>query len=145
MAVVWIVPTRPLISKSSSTCFNPLVTVPRALITIGINLTFMAPSLFNSLVRMKYLFFFPLSFNFTPWSAGTAMSTILYYYYNYYSFRAFHISVSWWFLTGVWVTASLLRSPELVSGFWPFSAMLSFGYSLPVRQLPSPLGLLIIL
>ena len=44
-----------------------------------------------------------------------------------YSFRVFHIRVSWWFFTGVWVTASLLKSPGLVSGFWPFSAMLSFG------------------
>ena len=34
-----------------------------------------------------------------------------------YSFRAFHISVNWWFYTGVWVTASLLKSPALVSGF----------------------------
>ena len=37
------------------------------------------------------------------------------------SFRVFHISVSWWFFNGVWVTASLLKSPGLVSGFWPFS------------------------
>ena len=37
-----------------------------------------------------------------------------------YSFRVFHISVNWWFYTGVWVTASLLKSPGLVSGFWPF-------------------------
>ena len=44
-----------------------------------------------------------------------------------YYFRVFHISVSWWFFTGVWVTASLLKSPGLVSGSWPFSAMLSFG------------------
>ena len=44
-----------------------------------------------------------------------------------YSFSVFHISVSWWFFTGVWMTASLLKSPGLVSGFWPFSAMLSFG------------------
>ena len=44
-----------------------------------------------------------------------------------YSFTVFHISVSWWFFTGVWVTASLLKSPGLVSGFWPFSIMLSFG------------------
>ena len=44
-----------------------------------------------------------------------------------YSFRVFHISVSWWFFTGVWVTASLLKSPGLVSGFWLFLAMLSFG------------------
>ena len=44
-----------------------------------------------------------------------------------YSFRVFHISVNWWFFTGVWVTASLLKSPGLVSGFWPFLVMLSFG------------------
>ena len=28
-----------------------------------------------------------------------------------YSFRVFHISISWWFFTGVWVTASLRKSP----------------------------------
>ena len=28
--------------------------------------------------------------------------------------RVFHISVSWWFFTGVWVTASLLKSPGLI-------------------------------
>ena len=44
-----------------------------------------------------------------------------------YSFRVLHISVNWWFYTGVWVTASLRKSPGLVSGFWPFLAMLSFG------------------
>ena len=44
-----------------------------------------------------------------------------------YHYRVFHISVSWWFFTGVWVTASLLKSLGLVSGFWPFLAMLSFG------------------
>ena len=43
-----------------------------------------------------------------------------------YSFRVFHISVSWWFFTGVWVTASLLKSPGLLSVFWPFLAVLSF-------------------
>ena len=62
-----------------------------------------------------------------------------------YSIRVFHISVSWWFFTGVWVTVSLLKSPGLVSGFWPFLAILSFGWSLHVRQLPIPPGLLIIL
>ena len=39
-AVVWMVSTRPLISKSSSPCTDPLVTVPRAPITIGITVTF---------------------------------------------------------------------------------------------------------
>ena len=44
-----------------------------------------------------------------------------------YSFRVFHISVSWWFFTGVWVTTSHRKSPGFVSGIWPFSAMLSLG------------------
>ena len=40
-ALVWIVSTRSLISKSSSPFTKPLVTVPRAPITIGITVTFM--------------------------------------------------------------------------------------------------------
>ena len=44
--VVWIVSTRPLISKSSSPCTNPLLTVLRAPITIGIIVTFRFYSLF---------------------------------------------------------------------------------------------------
>ena len=39
-AVVWIVSTRPVTSKSSGPCTNPLMTVQRASITIGIILTF---------------------------------------------------------------------------------------------------------
>ena len=39
--VVWMVTTRPLISMSSSLFNNPLVTVQRAPIIIGINVTFM--------------------------------------------------------------------------------------------------------
>ena len=39
--VVWMVSANLLISKSSSPCTNPLVTVPRAPITIGITVTFM--------------------------------------------------------------------------------------------------------
>ena len=41
--------------------------------------------------------------------------------------------------------ASLLKSPGLVSVFWPSLAMLSFGQSPLVRQLPSPPSPLIIL
>ena len=37
--------------------------------------------------------------------------------------RVFHTSVSWCFLNGVCVTASLLRSLELFSVFWPISNM----------------------
>ena len=36
----------------------------------------------------------------------------------FFSLRVFHISVSWWFSTGDWVTASLLKSPGLFSAFW---------------------------
>ena len=57
----------------------------------------------------------------------------LYYYFSIL-IRVFHISVSWWFFAGVWVTASLLKSPGLFSVFWPFLIMLSFGWSPLVRQ-----------
>ena len=76
-AVVWMVSTRPPISKSSSPFINPLVTVTKAPITIAIIVTFMFHSFFNSLVRSRYLSFFSLSFSFILWSAGTAKFTIL--------------------------------------------------------------------
>ena len=76
-AEVWMVSTRPLISKSSSPFNNVLTTVPRVPITTGINVTFMFHSFFNPQARSRYLSFFSLSFNFTLWSAGTAKSTIL--------------------------------------------------------------------
>ena len=75
--VVWMVSTRSPISKSSSPFSNPLVTVPNAPITIGIIVTFMFHSFFNSLARSRYLSFFSHSFSFILWSAGTAKSTIL--------------------------------------------------------------------
>ena len=46
-AVVWMVSTRPPISKSSSPFSNPLVTVPNAPITIGIIFTSMFHSFFQ--------------------------------------------------------------------------------------------------
>ena len=60
-AVVWMVSTRHPTSKSSSPFNNPLVTVPKALITIGIIITFMFQSFFSSLARFRYLSFFSLS------------------------------------------------------------------------------------
>ena len=38
--------------------------------------------------------------------------------------RVFHASVSWWFSSGAWVTASLLRSPGHFSVFGPILIML---------------------
>ena len=46
-AVVWIVSTRPSVSKSSSPFNNPLVTLLKAAITIGIIVTFMHNSFFQ--------------------------------------------------------------------------------------------------
>ena len=46
-AVVWMVSTRPPTSKSSSPFSNPLVTVPKAPIPIGIIVTFMFQSVFQ--------------------------------------------------------------------------------------------------
>ena len=75
--VVWMVSSRPPTSKSSSPFSNPLVTVPNAPITIGIIVTFMFHSFFNSLARSRYLSLFSHSFSFILWLAGTAKSTIL--------------------------------------------------------------------
>ena len=69
-AVVWIVSTRPLTSKSSRPFNNPLVIVLKAPITIGTIVTFMFHSFFNSLARSRYLSFFSHSFRFILWSAG---------------------------------------------------------------------------
>ena len=55
----------------------PLVTVPNAPITIGIIVTCMLHSFFNSLARSRYLSFFSHSFNFILWLTGAAKSTIL--------------------------------------------------------------------
>ena len=64
-------------SKSSSPFNNPLVTVPKAPIMIGIIVTFMFHNFFNSVTRSRYLSFFSHSFSFILWSDETAKSTIL--------------------------------------------------------------------
>ena len=74
-AVIWMVSTRLPTSKSFSPFSNPLVTVPKAPITIGTVITLMFHSFFNSLARSRHLFF-SHSFSFILWSARTAKSTI---------------------------------------------------------------------
>ena len=76
-AVVWMVTTRLPTSKSSSPFNNPLVTVPNAPITIGIIITCMFHSFFNSQARSRYLSFYFTFFQFYFWLAGTESSTIL--------------------------------------------------------------------
>ena len=76
-AVVWMVSTWPPTSKPSRPFNNPLVTMPKAPITIGIIVTYMFHSFFNSLARLRNLSFFSHSFSFILWSAGTAKLTVL--------------------------------------------------------------------
>ena len=83
-AVIWIVFTHPPTSKSSRPFNNPLVTVPKAPITISTIVTFMFHSLFNSLAKSRFLSFFSHSFSFILWSAGTAKSTILQILFFFY-------------------------------------------------------------
>ena len=71
-----MVSTLPPTSKFSSPFNNPLVTVPKAPIRIGIIVSFMFYSFFNSLARSRYLSFFSHSLSFILWSARTAKSTI---------------------------------------------------------------------
>ena len=82
--VVWMVSTRPPTSKSPSPFSNPLVTVPKEPITIGIIVTCMFQIFFNSLARSRYLSFFSHSFGFIRWSAGTAKSTILLFLFFFF-------------------------------------------------------------
>ena len=74
-----MVSTHPPTSKLSSPFVNPLVTMPKAPITIGIIVAFMFNSLFffNSLAKSRYLSFFSHSFSFILWSAAREKSTIL--------------------------------------------------------------------
>ena len=72
-----MISARPVISKSFDPRIDPLVTVPRAPLTIGNNVPYKFHSLFSSLTGYRYISFFPVSFNFTLWSAGTVKFTIL--------------------------------------------------------------------
>ena len=76
-AVVWMVSARPPTSESSRPFNNPLVTVPKVPFTIGIIVTCMFHSFFNSLARLWYLSLFSHSSSYILLSAGTAKSTIL--------------------------------------------------------------------
>ena len=78
--VVWVVSIRSPTSKSSRPFNNPLVTVSKAPITIGIIVTRMFHSFFSSLASTRNISFFSVSFSFILWSAGTAKSTILQFF-----------------------------------------------------------------
>ena len=95
-----------------------------------------------SLIRMvKFKFLLQFSVDHLP---NPVLSSLT-HFIIIYSFRFFHISVSWWSFTGVWVTASLIKSPGPFSVFRLSSILLLYGWSPLVRQLHSPSGPLIIL
>ena len=92
-----MVSTRPPNSKSSRPFNNPLVTVPRAPITIGIIVTFVFHSFFffNSLARSRSLSFFSHSFRFILWLAGTAKSTILQFLFFFFFLIGLLAEIRW--------------------------------------------------
>ena len=55
----------------------------------------------------------------------------------FYSFGGFHTTTSWWSFTGVWETASLLKSSGLYSVFWPILIILLWRWSPLVLLLPN--------
>ena len=88
IAVVWMVSTSPLLSKSFSPYTKPLVTVTtNTPITIGITVTLMFHNFFSSLARSRYLTHFWLSFSSTLWSVGKAKSTfrqVLFFFFLFW-------------------------------------------------------------
>ena len=126
-SVIWIVSTRLPTSKSSKPFNTPLVIVPKSTNHNWYNRHFHVPQLFqfSSKVEVLILFTFFQFYSVVSWDRLLLLLLLLLLLFSL--IRAFHISLSRWFFTGVWVTASLLKSPEFVSGSWPFIAMLSFG------------------
>ena len=109
-AVFWMVFTQPPTSKFSRPFNNPLVTVPKVPITIGIIVTFRFHSFFNSLARSRYLSLFSHSFSFILWSAGTAKSTILQIFFFFFlliNIRSGLLAEIWWSVWwSVWISKS---------------------------------------
>ena len=85
-----MISTSLLISKSSSSCTNPLVT---ASITICVTVTFMFHSFFCSLARSKYSSLFALSFGSTLWSAEMEKSSIRQVLFSFFLFSFFFLTI----------------------------------------------------
>ena len=136
-----MVSTRPPFSKSSRPFNNPLVTVPKAPITIGIIVSFMFHSFFNYLARSRYLSLFSHSFSFILW---TAKSTILHIFF----FLLFIIMRSSHLTEIRWSVCILMSHRSLCVSFsrrWlvvhiPFVGMVKFKFlaHFPVDHLAHP-------
>ena len=89
-AVVWMVSTRPPTSKSSSPFNSPLVAVQKALITIGIIVTFIFHDFFNSLSKVEVLILLFSFFQF--YSVVSRDSKVDYFANSIFSFLSIIIS-----------------------------------------------------
>ena len=93
-AVVWMVSTHPFISKSSSLFINPLVTVPRALITIGITVTLMFYSFFNSIIITIIIIIIIIiiisSSSSSSWQVSASLKIGLCIKFPYFLIKVFH-------------------------------------------------------
>ena len=87
-AFVWMVSTRPLISKSFSPCTSPLVTVLSTTITIDITVT-----VFSSPARSRSWYLFSLSINFIQWSIRTAKPTIQQVFFSFFDWLSLDLIV----------------------------------------------------
>ena len=96
-AATWMVSTRPLISKSSSPCTNPLVIIPRAPITIGIIITLMFHSFFQFLHKVQVLLFLFAFFRFysvISWDSKVQnFSSSLFFFLLFFSFFFFFLII----------------------------------------------------
>ena len=149
-----MVSTRPVIFKSSSSCTNPLVTVPRAPIIIGITITFMFHSSFQSpQVPRTVLIILAVFYNAVVWMVSrplisnssapltkslsivssapitTGIAVIfMFHTFSVHWIRVFPTSVSLCcFFWGLLVTTNLFRSLILFLVIWSFSTMPLFG------------------
>ena len=107
-AVVWMVSTRPPTSKSSSPFSNPLVTVPNAPITIGIIVTSMFHSFFNSLARVKVLILLFTFFQF--YSVDSQDSKVDYFASSLFFFFFWLIIIKSGLLAGIRWSVCMLKS-----------------------------------
>ena len=107
-------------------CINPLVTVPKAPITICITITFMFHSFFfNSLAKVEVLILLFAFFWFfsvvsrdskVHESASIIIIIIIIIIITLWEFLTSPLT-SRWLLAGVWGTTNCLKSPRLVSEF----------------------------
>ena len=115
-AVVCMVSIRRLLYKSSGSFTDP-VAIVRNHNWYHRHLRLLCNWSFRIYHHIAYICYFVAAYLICLWH---------YYYYYYYltPLRVFHISVSWWFLTGVWVTAIHLKSSGLFSVFWSLLILL---------------------